>query len=102
MKQVIYTFMIFDVPSIVVSIDFSDCLFCSFSLLFNKLDNMRGLDETGGNVETAQVSGEIHTGSLTGAEIAEFNARYPYVRVTADHTSSLLKYYNGNTCSSTP
>lgn len=65
--------------------------------LFTRLDSMRGLDESGNNVETAQVSGTIHTDSLTGAEIAEFNAEYPYVNVTADHTSSTLSYYNGTT-----
>ena len=63
--------------------------------LLDLLDTMRGLDEQGGNVDTAQVSGEIHTSSLTGAQIAEFNSRYPYIRVTADHTSSTLRYYNG-------
>lgn len=65
--------------------------------IFNRLDRMRGLDEQGNNVATAQVSGEIHTGTLTGAEIAAFNARYPYVNVTADHTVSTLTYktYDG-------
>lgn len=47
--------------------------------------------------DTAQVSGTIHTSTLTGAEIAGFNARYPYIRVIADHTTSQLKYYNGST-----
>lgn len=61
--------------------------------LFDKLDTMRGLDEYGNNVETAQVSGTIHTASLTGAQIAEFNSRYPYITVTADHTTSYLYYY---------
>lgn len=61
------------------------------------LDTMRGLDEQGGNVDTAQVSGEIHTSALTGAQIAEFSARYPFIRFTADHTSSTLSYYNGTT-----
>lgn len=67
--------------------------------LFDIFDTMRGLDEHGNNVDTAQVSGEIHTSSLTGAEIADFNARYPYVRVTADHTSAVLTYktYDGET-----
>lgn len=67
--------------------------------LFDLLDTMRGLDEQGGNVDMAQVSGEIHTSSLTGAQIAELNARYPYVNVTADHTSAVLTYktYDGAT-----
>ena len=65
--------------------------------LLDKLDTMRGLDEQGNNVETAQVSGEIHTASLTGAQIASYNQRYPYLRITADHTSSTLRFYNGTT-----
>lgn len=65
--------------------------------ILDKLDTMRGLDETGGNVDKAQVSGEIHTSSLTGAQIASYNARYPYLKVTADHTSAVLTYktYDG-------
>ena len=69
--------------------------------LFDLLDTMRGLDEAGGNVDTAQVSGEIHTSSLTGAQIAELNARYPYVNVTADYVTSYLRYYNYNSTSGT-
>ena len=65
--------------------------------LMDVLDTMRGLDEGGDNVDTAQVSGTIHTDSLTGAEIAEFNARYPYITISADHTSAQLRYYNGST-----
>ena len=67
------------------------------SELFDIFDTMRGLDEQGNNMDAAQVSGEVHTSSLTGNEIAEFNARYPYVRVTADHTSAILTYktYDG-------
>ena len=64
------------------------------SALFDLLDSMTGLDQNGNNVAQAQVSGTIHTGSLTGAQIAEFNARYQYVTVTADHTSAVLRYYN--------
>lgn len=40
------------------------------------------------------VSGEVHTGTLTGEQIDELNARYPYIRATADHTSTVLTYYN--------
>lgn len=66
--------------------------------LFDKLDTMRGLDEAGNNMENAQVSGEIHTTNLTGADIAEFNSRYPYVTVTADHITTTLTYktYDGS------
>lgn len=62
--------------------------------LFDILDSMRGLDEYGNNVPTAQVSGTIHTSTLTGSEMEDFNSRYPYVTVTADHITATLKYYN--------
>ena len=62
--------------------------------LFDILDSMRGLDEYGNNVPTAQVSGTIHTSTLTAEQLEDFNERYPYVTVAADHTSAQLKYYN--------
>ena len=62
--------------------------------ILDLLDTMRGLDEAGGNVDTAQVAGTIHTAALTGAQIAAFNARYPYLTITADHTTAVLTYYN--------
>ena len=42
------------------------------------------------------VNGEIHTSALTGSEIAEFNSRYPFIRVTADHVTSYLRYWNAD------
>lgn len=67
--------------------------------LLDTLDDMRGLDENGNNMDTAQVSGAIHTASLTGAQIASYNARYPYITITADHITSYLTYksYDGAT-----
>lgn len=66
--------------------------------LLDLLDSMRGLDENGNNMERAQVSGTIHTESLTGSQIASYNTRYPYLTITADHTTSILTYmtYNGS------
>ena len=62
--------------------------------IYDILDTMRGIDESGNNTDKAQVSGTIHIGSLTGSEIAEFNERYPYITIDADHTTSHLYYYN--------
>jgi hypothetical protein len=66
--------------------------------LLDILDTMIGMDAYGNNLEQAQVSGTIHTYSLTGAEIAGFNERYPYIEVTADHVTSYLTYksYDGS------
>lgn len=56
------------------------------------LNKMRGLDEQGNNMDTAQVSGTIHTASLTGERLAYYKENYPYLNVTADHVTSVLTY----------
>lgn len=61
---------------------------------YNYLDTMRGLDEAGNNMDKAQVSGTIHVANITGTELAEMQSRYPYIRVTYDHITSKLYYYN--------
>lgn len=66
--------------------------YAEIEALCDLLDTMRGLDEQGGNMDTAQVSGTIHTGTLTGAQIAAVRERYPYLTLTADHTSAVLTY----------
>ena len=65
-------------------------------------DTMRGLDEQGNNIDDGtgcmkSISGTIHTDALTGAQIAAYKLRYPYLNVTADHTSAQLRFYNGET-----
>ena len=62
--------------------------------LMDYLDTMRGLDENGGNVETAQVSGSVHTEFVTGAELVSFHERYPDIAVNYDHVTSNLYYYD--------
>ena len=70
------------------------------------LDTMRGVSREKNasgewmyhDYDTAQVSGTIHTASLTGSQIASYNQRYPYLTITADHTTSILTYktYDGS------
>ena len=62
--------------------------------LMSLLDTMRGLDENGGNTETAQVSGTVHVEFVTGAELVSFHDRYPDIMVTYDHVTSNLYYYD--------
>ncbi|MBQ9612225.1 MAG: hypothetical protein IJV14_06510 [Lachnospiraceae bacterium] len=66
--------------------------------LLDLLDTMKGLDESGGNVEQAQVSGTIHVPALTGAQKAEFESRYPYINYDADYleTTLTLKTWDGS------
>ena len=61
---------------------------------YDILDTMRGLDESGGNVDTAQVLGTAHIPSLTGAQLASLQERYPDISITYDHITSNLYYYN--------
>lgn len=58
--------------------------------LFTKLDSMKGLDINGNELPKPYLEGTIHTTSLTGAQIASYNSRYPYITVTADYVESTL------------
>lgn len=70
------------------------------------LDTMRGVSREKNSdgewmyhdYDTAQVAGIIHTASLTGSQIASYNERYPYLKIKADHTTSVLTYktYDGS------
>lgn len=61
--------------------------------LYDILDTMRGLDESGNNTDAAQVSGKIHVPSLTGAELESLQSRYTNIAVTYDHITSYVYYY---------
>ena len=60
------------------------------------LDNMRGLDQNGDNVDTAQVYGSIHVPSVTGALLAHAKARYPDITITYDHVSATITYLDND------
>lgn len=60
--------------------------------LLDKLDTMRGLDESGQNTDTAQISGTITTESLTGAQVASYNSRYPYLTVSPRHITCTVTF----------
>ena len=66
---------------------------------YDALDDMRGLDENGNNVDTPQVQGVITgLGTITGAWLAQMEARYPYIRIEATTVTSVLtfKSYDGS------
>ena len=65
--------------------------------LFDTMSGVTREKDANGNwlyyeYDDAIISGEIHTASLTGAQVASYNARYPYLRVTADTVTSTLTY----------
>lgn len=65
--------------------------------VMNKFDTFRGLDENGNNIDKAVVSGVIHIPSLTAAELAELNTRYPNITIDYDALSVYARFYNGET-----
>ena len=61
---------------------------------YDRLDTMRGLDENGGNLDKAVVSGTITgLGDITGAWLAQMYERYPNITIEYAHITSYLKYY---------
>lgn len=58
------------------------------------LDTMRGLDENGNNTDMAQVSGTIHVDTVTGAQVAEIQSKYPDLKIAFEHITSNLYFYN--------
>ena len=62
--------------------------------IYDVLDTMRGLDEYGNNVPTAQVSGTISTSVIANAQKTWLAARYPYISIDAETIVPMLLYYN--------
>lgn len=58
------------------------------------LDSMRGLDENHNNVDTAQMMGTVRVENITGAELNEFNTKYPNIDVVYENIAISLYYYN--------
>lgn len=62
--------------------------------LYEYLDTMRGLDENGNNVDKPQMSGTIRVDSLTGAQLAQMQSRYPSIQIVYQHITSNLYFYD--------
>lgn len=62
---------------------------------YDLLDTMKGLDENGNNIDNAIASGTIKgLSSITGAWLAQMQARYPGIEIEFEHITSNLYYYN--------
>ena len=72
------------------SVDSVDSVFA----LYDYLDTMRGLDENGNNVDKPQMQGSIRIDSLTGAQLAEMQSRYPSISIVYQHITSNLYFYD--------
>ncbi|MBQ9685945.1 MAG: leucine-rich repeat protein [Oscillospiraceae bacterium] len=59
-------------------------------------DTMRGLNESGGNEDMAQLYGRIHLNTITGAVLKDFKAGYPDVTVLYSNITSKCYYWNYN------
>ena len=62
--------------------------------LKTKFDNMRGLNESGGNEDIAQLFGRIHIITVTGAVLKQFRERYPDITVLYSNITSKCYFYN--------
>ena len=62
--------------------------------MLDTLDTMRGLDQNGSNVATAQVYGTIHVPTVTGSVVASANRRYPDITIAYDHITAVIYYYS--------
>ena len=58
--------------------------------MFDILDDMRGIDQNGDNMPTAQVYGTIYVPNITGDILAHAKDRYPDIAITYDHVSAVL------------
>ena len=64
--------------------------------MFDILDDMRGIDQNGDNMPSAQVYGTIYVPSVTGDVIAHAKDRYPDIAITYDHVSATLTYVDND------
>lgn len=81
-----------------LGVDFGECTVEEAMAIYDRLDAMRGLDESGNTVDTAQISGTIYIPALTGEELYRFQSRYPSITVTyGDLTLYTVRFFNGDT-----
>ena len=64
--------------------------------IFDKLDTMRGVDDYDNTIAQAQVQGTITIDYLTGAEIAAYGERYPYITINALRRDCNVYYCNAD------
>ena len=78
----------------VIGFDFSVSNDAELSALKTKLDSMRGLNENGGNEDTAQMMGTIRIGTVSGATMKAFRESYPDITISYTHVNSTVYFWN--------
>lgn len=78
----------------IIGFDFAVPSVATISAGYDLLDTMRGLDENGNNTDKPQISGIIRIESITGAELAELQSRYPTIRIAYTNITSNLYFYS--------
>jgi hypothetical protein len=63
--------------------------------IYDKLDTCRGLDEGGGNVDKAVVSGKIHVDMASETDVERFAERYPDVSIEPTRIVCLVQFIDG-------
>lgn len=75
-----------------IGFDLGTITSAQLTAFMDKLDGFRGIDDNGNTTDTAQVSGTCHIGTVTGAQMAVWKQRYPYITVTYDHLTAYVYY----------
>lgn len=55
-----------------------------------------GIDESGNNVNTANISGNCYIETLEGSELAEIQKAFPYLKISYTNLTSYLIFMNGD------
>ena len=77
-----------------IGFDWSVANEAELSSLKAVFDTMRGLNESGGNEDIAQLFGRIHIITITGAVLKEFRESYPDVSVLYSNITSKCYFWN--------
>ena len=78
----------------IIGFEFSVSSESELTTLKGKLDTMRGINESGGNEDLAQLLGTIQINSVTGATVKAFREKYPDINISYKSISSVCYFYN--------
>ena len=78
----------------IIGFDWTVASETELTTLKDTLDTMRGLNENGGNEDSAQLYGRITITSITGAVLKSFRDAYPDVSIIYTNITSKCYYYN--------